>query len=142
MNTVTSAGGVVFLNDSMLLLKKFNGDWVLPKGHIEYGEHRMMTALREVKEEASVKARIHEYIGEINYEYKDVYNHNTHMYKKVHWYLMTANNDYCSPQREEGFKHATYLPIDEVLNIIRYEDEKRIVERAIDMYLEKYFKRV
>ncbi len=137
-NTVTSAGGVVFFKDTMLMLKKFNGDWVLPKGHIEAGEHRMVTALREVEEEASVSARIHEYIGEINYEYNDIFNHNTHMYKKVYWYLMSAESDYCFPQREEGFKLASYVEIDRVLAMVRYEDERRIVERAIDIYNNKY----
>lgn len=30
-----SAGGVVTFRNTILLLKRFNGDWVLPKGSIK-----------------------------------------------------------------------------------------------------------
>ena len=30
-----SSGGVVIFGNTILLLKKFNGDWVLPKGRVE-----------------------------------------------------------------------------------------------------------
>ena len=33
-----SAGGVVVFGNAILLLKKYNGDWVLPKGRIERKE--------------------------------------------------------------------------------------------------------
>ena len=33
-----SAGGVVFNSKKILLLRKFNGGWVLPKGHVKKGE--------------------------------------------------------------------------------------------------------
>jgi 8-oxo-dGTP pyrophosphatase MutT (NUDIX family) len=33
-----SAGGIVFFKNSILMLKKFNGDWVLPKGRVEKDE--------------------------------------------------------------------------------------------------------
>ena len=38
MKKLTSSGGVVYFNNSILLLKKINGDWVLPKGGVEQGE--------------------------------------------------------------------------------------------------------
>jgi len=41
-----SAGGVVVFGNAILLLKKYNGDWVLPKGRIEKGEEVEATALR------------------------------------------------------------------------------------------------
>ncbi len=137
-NKVVSAGGVVFLKENILLLEKFNGDWVLPKGHIESGEHRMVTALREVEEEADVRAKLHQYLGKINYQYYDVFNSNRYMDKTVHWYLMTALCDHCSPQREEGFKKADFIPIDSVLSLMRYEDEMKIVRVAIDIYRQQY----
>lgn len=42
---------VVLLGNAILLLRKYNGDWVLPKGKIESGESHEEAALREVKEE-------------------------------------------------------------------------------------------
>ena len=38
MREEVSAGGVVLVGNAILLLKKYNGDWVLPKGKVEPGE--------------------------------------------------------------------------------------------------------
>lgn len=38
--------------------KNNDGEWVLPKGHIEVGESDVQAALREVKEEAGVVAQL------------------------------------------------------------------------------------
>lgn len=34
MREEISAGGVVVLGNTILLLRKYNGDWVLPKGKV------------------------------------------------------------------------------------------------------------
>ena len=39
MREEISAGGVVLFGNAILLLRKFNGDWVLPKGKVEEGEN-------------------------------------------------------------------------------------------------------
>jgi 8-oxo-dGTP pyrophosphatase MutT (NUDIX family) len=60
----THAGGVVYKmkNDSawyLLISPKSNRDeWVLPKGHIDPGENEEQAALREVREETGVVARV------------------------------------------------------------------------------------
>ena len=41
-----SAGGVVVFGNTILLLRKFNGDWVLPKGRVEKDEDTRVTAIR------------------------------------------------------------------------------------------------
>ena len=46
MREEISAGGVVLFGNAILLLRKFNGDWVLPKGRIEAGEQKKEAALR------------------------------------------------------------------------------------------------
>jgi ADP-ribose pyrophosphatase len=63
----SSSGGVVVFGNAILLLRKYNGDWVLPKGKIELGESRENAALREVREEAGLRAEIIKYLGEIHY---------------------------------------------------------------------------
>ncbi len=140
MKISTSAGGVVFLGDTMLLLMKKNGDWVLPKGRIEENEHRSQTALREVLEEADVRATIHEYLGKIHYEFYNVWRNNEMTSKTVHWYLMTTKSKHCHPQREEGFKVARFVPIDQAFNMVHYDDERKIVGKAIALYTEKFLK--
>ena len=51
---VLSSGGVIINNNLILLLKKYNGDYVLPKGRIERGESIQEAALREVKQQRTL----------------------------------------------------------------------------------------
>ena len=125
-----SAGGVVVFKNTILLLKKFNGDWVLPKGRTEKNEDIRETALREVFEEAGVKAEIKKYIGMVHYTYKNMKGDET-IYKTVHWYLMEANNMTAFPQKREGFIEATFVHIDKVQELIKYEDERKIIDKAL-----------
>ena len=54
---VRGAGGVVFRPDgAVLLLRHLEGTWVFPKGHIDPGEDALEAAVREVEEEAGVRA--------------------------------------------------------------------------------------
>jgi len=63
LNRVTHGGGVVFRLASegpRYLLVEARGTrerWVFPKGHVEHGETAAVAALREVTEEAGVRAR-------------------------------------------------------------------------------------
>ena len=73
MDKAVSCGGVVIFRGKILLLYKnfrnrYEG-WVLPKGTIERGETYQETALREVKEETGVNARINEYVGKSEYSF-------------------------------------------------------------------------
>ena len=77
MREEVSAGGVVLFGNAILLLRKFNGDWVLPKGKVEEGENRQEAALREVLEETGVKADILKYLGEIHYTFKENWDENS-----------------------------------------------------------------
>ena len=62
-----SAGGVVINNGNVAVLKKFRGEWVLPKGRVEKGESLEQTAIREVFEESGLRAEIVKYILHIQY---------------------------------------------------------------------------
>lgn len=83
------AGGVVFrqVNNQVEYLlvqaKKAPNEWVLPKGHIEPGEQIKETAVREVREETGVWARIKEELNGVSY----TVNGNP---IKVQFYLMEA----------------------------------------------------
>lgn len=133
MRTEVSAGGVVFFGNSILMLKKMNGDWVLPKGKIEKFEEQRDAAIREVLEETRVKAEIIEYIGSINYTYRNYWTNNEVVDKQVHWYLMTSKSMKCLPQKEEGFKAAKFIYVDKVLDLAKYEDEKSMIFKAIKL---------
>lgn len=127
-----SAGGVVIFSNTILLLKKFNGDWVLPKGRVEKNENIKEAALREVLEESGVRAEILNYIGMVNYKFKNLKD-NKMVYKTVHWFLMKANSMDCVPQKKEGFVDALFVHIDKAEDLVRYEDEKNIIAKGLRM---------
>lgn len=132
MREEVSAGGVVVFGNAILLLRKYNGDWVLPKGKVEKGETREQAALREVREETGVKAQIDKYLGEIHYTYKENWDLNKGVHKIVFWYLMHTKNMDTTPQKEEGFVDAKFIHIDRVADMARYDDEKEIIKVALD----------
>ena len=137
MIEATSCGGVVIYRGKILALYKsyknrYEG-WVLPKGTGEAGEDYEQTALREVKEEAGVRASIVKYIGSSQYNFtvpEDMVS------KEVHWYLMSAENYHSRPQKEEYFVDSGYYKFHEVYHLLRFANEKQIVEKAYHEYLE------
>ncbi len=133
MKRVYSSGGVVYLGNSILMLQKINGDWVLPKGKIELGETSEETAVREVKEEAGIKAKAITPIGETAYRFKNYWSNNHVIEKKVFWYLMKAISTNTHPQREEGFINAKFIHKDNVIQLAKYDDERDILHRALEI---------
>ena len=132
-----SCGGVVIYRGKVLLLYKnihhrYEG-WVLPKGTVEEGEEHKATALREVKEESNVDAKIIKYVGKSSYTFTvpegDVS-------KDVHWYLMRSNSYQSRPQREEFFVDSGYYKYHEAYHLLKFPNEKDILEKAYNEYLE------
>ena len=130
MIEATSCGGVVIFRGKILLLyknykNKYEG-WVLPKGTVEAGEEFRDTALREVLEESGAKAAIMKYIGKSEYSFtipEDTVE------KDVHWY-------YSKPQREEYFVDSGYYKYHEAYHLLKFSNEKQILEKAYNEYLE------
>ena len=136
MEKAVSCGGVVIYRGKILLLYKnyrnrYEG-WVLPKGTVEQGESHEETALREVHEETGVKARIIDYVGRSEYSFN--IPHNT-IDKEVYWYLMVSDNYYSKPQKEEYFLHSGYYRYIEAYHLLKFPNEKNILEKAYDKYL-------
>ena len=135
MIEATSCGGVVIFRGKILLLfksyrNKYEG-WVLPKGTVEEGEDFKDTAIREVKEETGVDARIIKYIGKSRYTFnvpEDVVE------KDVHWYLMTSDSYYSRPQKEEYFVDSGYYKYHEAYHLLKFSNEKMILEKAYSEY--------
>ena len=137
MTEAISCGGVVIYRGKILTLyksykNKYDG-WVLPKGTVEAGEEYKETALREVAEESGVHASIIKYVGKSQYSFSipdDVVE------KEVHWYLMMANSYYSKPQREEYFVDSGYYKFHEAYHLLKFSNERQILEMAYQQYLE------
>ena len=135
MIEATSCGGVVIFRGKILLLyksykNKYDG-WVLPKGTVEMGETHEETALREVLEETGSKATIIKYIDKSEYTFRvpeDMVS------KEVYWFLMMADSYYSKPQREEYFMDSGYYKYHEAYHLLKFPNEKQILEQAYGEY--------
>ncbi|MCM1111846.1 MAG: NUDIX hydrolase [Muribaculum sp.] len=135
MIEAVSCGGIVIFRGKILLLyknyrNKYEG-WVLPKGTVESGESYEETALREVREETDVRATIVKYVGKSEYSFavpEDTVE------KEVHWYLMAAGNYYSKPQKEEFFVDSGYYKYHEAWHLLKFANEKQILEQAYGEY--------
>lgn len=143
MIEAVSCGGVVIYRGKILLLyKNYRGryeGWVLPKGTVEPGEEYTETALREVKEESGVTASIVKYVGKSEYTFnvpEDTVD------KDVHWYLMRSENYYSKPQREEYFVDSGYYKYHEAYHLLKFSNEKQILEKAYEEYSSLYKNRL
>ena len=137
MVEATSCGGVVIYRGKILTLYKsyknrYEG-WVLPKGTVEEGEEYQETALREVKEEAGVQASIIKYVGKSQYSFNI---QNDVVEKDVHWFLMSANSYHSRPQREEYFVDSGYYKFHEAYHLLKFSNERQILEMAYNEYLD------
>lgn len=128
-----SAGGVVIHDNKILLLKKYYGDWVLPKGKIETDETIAKTAIREVNEETGIDAKILKKVGYARYYY---YNQNGEkISKRVDYYLMSLEGGKLIPQKEEGFSLADFVEYNQALHLLKHDSEKNMVKNAMKFYI-------
>ena len=131
MIEATSCGGVVIFRGKILLLyknihNKYEG-WVLPKGTVEEGEEFEDTALREVLEESGANASIIKYVGKSSYNFNVPGNE---VSKSVHWYLMMGESYYSKPQKEEFFCDSGFYKYHEAYHLLKFPNEKEILEKA------------
>ena len=89
-------------------------------------------ALCDTLQQLGVKATVMKYIGKSEYTFnvpQDVVE------KEVHWYLMMADNYYSKPQREEYFIDSGYYKYHEAYHLLKFSNEKQILEQAYQEYL-------
>ncbi len=130
-----SAGGVVFRRDPGLEValasrRTRRGDlaWGLPKGLVEPGEGAEAAALREVREETGLEARIERSLGDINYWY--VWE-GQRVRKKVSFYLMEATGGDVSLHDHE-MEEVRWFPLDEATRAASYKSEQEVLRRAVE----------
>ena len=99
--------------------RRSRGQWVLPKGHIERGETPEEAAVREVEEEAGVRAVVVARAGESEYDVdrKPV---------RVVFYLMRYQGE---TDRQED-RDLTWRPFGEALRLLRFDDTRRVLMQA------------
>jgi 8-oxo-dGTP pyrophosphatase MutT (NUDIX family) len=133
---LVSAGGVVYRDlgggtEVVICGRKYPALWGLPKGTPESGESHEETAVREVNEETGLQVRIECRIGAIDYWFVRARD-GVRCHKMVHFYLMTSHGGDTSLHDHE-FDMVKWVPIQESLDTLTYQDEVRIVQKGIPL---------
>lgn len=129
------AGGVVFCEDKVFLLKNEKGEWVLPKGVIKNGDLSAEIAVRRVKEEGGIDAQIVSTAGSTSYEFFSL-SRQKPVCNKITWYLMKAGNADYSISKEDNFQEGGFFDISEALEKITYSQDKSLVSLSYKKYKE------
>jgi 8-oxo-dGTP pyrophosphatase MutT (NUDIX family) len=131
-----SAGGVVYrrrrgkVQVALAARRTRRGElvWGLPKGEIEPGETAEVAAVREVREETGLEARIEDPLGEIRYMY--VWE-GVRIRKAVHFFLMRATGGHVSLHDHE-MEDVRWFPLDEAVRAAAYKGEREVLERGLE----------
>lgn len=129
------AGGVVFKDDKVLILKNEKNEWVLPKGKIQKNSIPPETAVERVQYEAGVDAQIVSSAGETAYEFFSI-TRNTSVSNKIIWFIMESENEEYKINGEEGFSEGGFYPIEEAIELITYSQDKSLVSLSYKRFLD------
>ena len=130
-----SCGAVVFrrINDEyrfLLIKNRRSNHWGFPKGHMERGETREETAVREVLEETGVHIHIFS-----DFSFESRYKIGSKIEKRVDVFLASTEDTQTVIQKEE-IEDYIWLRFPEALATLRFENDKEILTAAQDYMLE------
>lgn len=131
----SSCGAVIFREDNgvkkfLLIRNKRSAHWGFPKGHIEPGETKEETAIREVLEETGINIEIIP-----GFVKNSEYSIQGKIEKSVSIFLAkTAQNEY--KLQEEEIEECGWYNFDESLRVLNYENDKYILTEAMNFIKE------
>jgi len=129
-----SAGGVVWrrgrdgLIEVVICGRNDDSLWCLPKGTPDADETIEQTAIREVEEETGLHVRPGAKLGTITYWF--VAN-GVRFHKRVHHWLMEPVGGNLSDHDHE-FDRVEWVPISVAHELLKYENERRMVRKAAE----------
>ena len=99
--------------------RRSRGEWVLPKGHIEPGETPEAAAVREVQEEAGVRAAVMARAGESQYELDGEP-------VRIIFFVMRYQGE-AGRQEDRALVWRRY---EDARRLLRFDDARRVIEKA------------
>ncbi|MCT4593381.1 MAG: NUDIX hydrolase [Anaeromicrobium sp.] len=127
------AGGVVFSEDKVLLLRNEKNEWILPKGVIRNGNLSCDVAIDRVREETGVDAEIVSSVGDTCYEFFSI-SRQKPVCNEINWYLMRALNEDCVLNKELDFIDVGFFKVDKALDMITYSQDKSLVRLSYNKF--------
>lgn len=132
---VAGAGIVVFRGDEVLVIQRgkppYAGEWSIPGGKIEYGETAAEAALRELKEETGVEARIVGLIDVVD----SIGGREPGRPGDWHFLLVDFAAVWVSgePVADDDVSDAVFLPFDDAVARTRWDKTRDVIGRARDI---------
>lgn len=100
-------------------------EWVLPKGHLEAGETAAAAAVRELREEAGIEGDVAEFVDALEFTGR-------RGPLRVQYFLIHARG----PRSDgEPDRDPTWFDFDQALKVVPYEDARRLLAKARDLYV-------
>ena len=130
-----SAGGVVVrVADGrhwVLLIRDPYKKWGLPKGHLEGAETGAQAAFREVLEETGLPSvEVGPELGMIDWHFR---LNGKLIHKYCQFFLMATESATTCPEIAEGITECLWLPLDEALERVTYDNARGMIQIAADL---------
>jgi 8-oxo-dGTP diphosphatase len=128
-----SAGGIVLKAGKVLLIKNAalrdpkKAYWGFPKGHINAGEKSEEAAIREIKEETGIEAKLVKKLGDSSYIFT---KNGEKIFKNVVYFLFDYISGEPEPQELEVLEVKFFDP-EEALNILSFQKDKQFLKQAV-----------
>jgi len=129
-----TAGGIVFRHGEkpgeieILLIQDAKDRWTIPKGHIEEGETALVTARREIGEEAGLlDVDMLGWLGKIHFRYRRI---ERLVLMTTQIYLVRVRTDGEEIKKEEWMNGIKWFTFNEALDLIEYDDIAKLMLKA------------
>jgi 8-oxo-dGTP pyrophosphatase MutT (NUDIX family) len=127
----SSGGAVIAIRDGAphvaLIATRSRTRWGLPKGAVTDGETSQAAALREVREETGIEARIVRPLPTIEYNFRAG---DTLVYKRVDFYLMEYVAGELEPQLSE-VDDVEWVELTAALRRASFDSERKLLQDAM-----------
>ena len=130
LKPVPAVGVVCLRGDEVLLIRRGTpprmGEWSLPGGRIEPGERAVDAALRELREETGVEARILGLIDVVDGIFPEAGRH----YVLIDYLAVWTSGE---PVAGDDAAEAAFMPVAAALQLVPWSETRRVIGLAVKM---------